>query len=180
MPVADKYYAVLAGDIVKSGKLTYAELVQARSVIAASLDRFDKKFPAQLIGKAEFYRGDSWEALLARPQYAMRLSLDVMAALKAEMDVETRIAIGIGRLRHVDSSKVSYSLGEACDLSQSAIKNMRGAFNLSVAVAPHDALETRKIACLSSINANNEMAADALSAYEAINWAAVSNPVFRY
>lgn len=138
MSANETNYAVLSGDLIKSQKLSIEQLIEARDVIGATVDKFANHFPHSVIGRPEFYRGDSWEALMVQPQYALRLSLLVMADLKAKTAADTRIAVGIGPMRYVNFLKVSHSLGKAGDLSQAAIKNMKNEFNLTAAIEPRN------------------------------------------
>jgi DNA-directed RNA polymerase specialized sigma24 family protein len=93
-------FAVLTADLVSSRKLT-AKAVESRlgevsKLIELKLFRRKKTF--------EFFRGDSFQALLTQPEKALHLALLWRAAMKATLSGarqwDVRIAIGIGTVTH--------------------------------------------------------------------------------
>lgn len=120
----DKCYAVLTGDIVKSAKLGARELAVARGVVTASLDEVRDWRRGALKGAAEFFRGDSWQALMANPSLSLRTAVFVRARLIAECGVDSRVSIGIGAVDSISRTRVSLSTGEAFLASGRALDAM--------------------------------------------------------
>ncbi|HVZ96254.1 MAG TPA: SatD family protein [Chitinophagaceae bacterium] len=60
----------------------------------------------------EIYRGDSFQAVIAKPEEALRVAIKIKASLKSIPDVDVRMAIGIGTRTH-NAQKVTESNGTA-------------------------------------------------------------------
>jgi hypothetical protein len=126
-------YAVLTGDLIGSTKLAPDGLAAARTAMTTTLTRFRAGWSDALIGEIEFFRGDSWQILLARPELALRLALLIRAALRAERTgrskgvsgrkraPDTRLAICIGFADQIVPEKISVSNGEVFVLSGRAL-----------------------------------------------------------
>lgn len=84
----------------------------------------------------EFFRGDSWQVLLEKPENALNLALLIQASLVEKLDVRTRAAIGIGTVASVDTT-IATSFGEAFTLSGHALENITGNGRLSGALPDH-------------------------------------------
>lgn len=121
-------YAVVTGDIVRSQALRPAPgeaerdpqriLRELAAFLSAALRRFQAHFPV-FTGNAvpvQVFRGDSWQVVLERPDYALRLTLFLMASLKTR-GLLTRAAIGIGAVDYINAGNISQSNGEAFLLS---------------------------------------------------------------
>ena len=127
-------FAVLTGDIIKSSKLSADALGRARMLLSKSLSRLKQKHRAQLIGRPEFFRGDAWQILLRDPRAALRVALYIRAVLRAEIDVDTRLSIGIGLVDRITDQPISVTTGEAFTLSGHALDNMTHYFDLTGAL----------------------------------------------
>jgi hypothetical protein len=123
-------YAVITGDIVGSTKLSSDTLMRVRETLSNTIRSFsDKDFELVIMGP-EFYRGDSWQVLLNKPRAVLRLALLIQARLLADLDVETRVAIGIGTVSGMENN-VATSTGEAFTLSGHALEGITGNFRLT-------------------------------------------------
>jgi hypothetical protein len=108
--------AVLTGDLSNSTKLSPAELQTVTAYLLTTIQKLKGWKPRLVLSRAEFFRGDSWQLLLADPAYALRVAVIIRAALIAQGNVYTRIAIGIGRVGSVSPSRVSLSVGQAFNI----------------------------------------------------------------
>ncbi len=116
-------YAVLTGDLVKSGKMV-ADLREVQRLLTEIPDEFNKVYVAAIIGKVSLYRGDGWQLLLNKKELAIRLALYIKAVLKSEYNVKTRLVIGIGQIDIVVKDNISASRGEAFELSGKGLDNL--------------------------------------------------------
>lgn len=121
---ASSQYAVLTTDLVGSrhlpAKQLEARVHEVASLLEAKLFKRKKTF--------EFYRGDSFQALLERPQEALRLALLWRAAMKAtvtdEQQWDIRVAIGIGSISHRGKTMAA-SGGSAFQYSGTLLDNIK-------------------------------------------------------
>ncbi|MGD2134300.1 MAG: hypothetical protein PVI23_16035 [Maricaulaceae bacterium] len=127
-------FAVLTGDIIGSTELSVDRLEEARQALARAVGGVRRRRADVVAGEHEFFRGDAWQLLLADPGWALRTALMIRAGVRAELDVDTRVAIGVGVVDHVDLSRISLSTGEAFTLSGRALDNMTGYFDMTGAV----------------------------------------------
>lgn len=127
-PASDGFAAgvagVLIGDFVNSTKTPTATLQRARGVLNDAVEEFRQAIPAVIDGPA-FYRGDSWQVATHDPSLALRLAVSMAAALRAaDLGVETRMAIGLGRVDGPQTGPVPERMGPAYVLSGRAIDQM--------------------------------------------------------
>jgi hypothetical protein len=126
--------AVLTGDIVGSTKLSVERMGRTRSVLEAGAREFRPRQARAVCGTPEFFRGDSWQLLVKEPRWALRVALTIRSQLIAELDVATRVSIGLGTATAIDTRRVSLSTGEAFTLSGRALDVITGYFDLTGAV----------------------------------------------
>lgn len=100
----DKMIAVITGDITDSKKIDPKIWL--------------KPFKKELdnIGASprfwEIYRGDSFQAIISKPEDAVRTAIKIKATIKSIQDIDVRMAIGIGNRTH-NAQKVTESNGSA-------------------------------------------------------------------
>ncbi len=132
--MTNKTYAVLTGDLVKSRRLQSGDLERARRAVLEALEQLPQ---AGVEGKAEFFRGDSWQALLSRPEQSLRAAIYVRAALRGldlpEARADSRVAIGIGPVGRIEPSRISLSTGEAFQRSGKALDELGATSRLAIA-----------------------------------------------
>lgn len=134
---------VLTGDLVRSTGMTEHELDRARNVV---LDRIEHMatWKANLLGaRPEFFRGDSWQALLMEPGHFLRACVVLRASLKgANEHWDTRIAVGLGGATKINKARTSLSAGEAFLLSGRALDGMSMSESKLVVRGPDGAWST--------------------------------------
>lgn len=135
-------HAVLTGDIVKSTRLAPAAHRQLEAVLkearAASASIWgDTALPAPLT----VFRGDSWQMAVREPALALRIALFVHAWLRIpgarHPSLDSRIAIGLGKVDQLPSKAHSTGSGEAFRLSGQALDRMPRGRLLGIAVPAH-------------------------------------------
>lgn len=135
-PVRTSTRAVLTGDLVGSSGLTVQSLHRARQALLDALGEIGEWSPNLLGAEPEFFRGDSWQALLTHPMYVLRCVIYLRAKLRAlDTQWDTRIAVGLGRVERVDKQRTSLSSGEAFNLSGHALDDL-GSGHVAVAMPP--------------------------------------------
>ena len=117
-------HAVLTGDLIRSTRLSTAELESARERVLGAVDEVRGWRRGLIKSKAEFFRGDSWQALVVDPALALRAAVFIRASLLATGIADTRVAIGLGTVEKISSSRVSLSTGEAFARSGAALDRM--------------------------------------------------------
>lgn len=117
-------YAVLTGDIVKSSKLDPPELETVRKRLLESIEDIKEWQPGLVKSKADFFRGDSWQLLLADPGKALRVAVFLRASVLVQGKSDTRISIGVGPVTRISPSRVSLSTGEAFEASGTCLDEM--------------------------------------------------------
>lgn len=105
--------AVLTGDIVGSTSLSPGDLSRLLEAISGAVDAVEGWEPSIVIGAPEFFRGDSWQVLVGRPEMALRAALRIRAGAVASGIADTRVAIAIGNIEPFDSGNISRSSSEA-------------------------------------------------------------------
>lgn len=141
-------YAVLTGDLVGSSRLSPGSLQGARQTFEAASAEIAGWAPKLVASTPDFFRGDSWQLLLTRPGFSLRAAFYLRACLKAgDPDWDTRIAIGLGEVAKIDTSRTSLSSGEAFLLSGHALDAMGTATNITVAGRASDALDVLARIC---------------------------------
>lgn len=121
----EQQYAVLTGDIVKSRKLTPEQLEAVRRRIEWCVSVIGGRWEGAVVGKADFFRGDGWQILLARPELALRAGLMLRTSLIAFEDADSRVAIGIGPVEQINEDRISKSMGRVFELSGQALDDLK-------------------------------------------------------
>lgn len=132
--MAEPLYAVLTGDLIKSSHLSTAELANARDVLLAAVGDMAKWQKGLVVGKAEFFRGDAWQVLLADPARSLRAALFLRARLKSHRAADTRVAIGLGTVEDISRKRVSLSRGEAFVRSGQALDHLPALVRMTIAL----------------------------------------------
>jgi hypothetical protein len=131
MPEPD--LAVLTGDIIRSSRLTPAELDAAMDALArgaAAMSAWDGARDARF----SRFRGDGWQCLAPSPSQALRAALFLRASLSAlDRAFDTRISAGIGPATLPAHGDLAAASGPAFELSGRGLDRMARAEQLAVA-----------------------------------------------
>jgi hypothetical protein len=112
-----KLYSVLTGDIIKSSKLSLDKHKLLIKVMRTCSKEITIIYPNALKYEPEFFRGDSWQLLLKKPELALSIALFYRTFLKAKMklsNIDARMAISIGT---VDIIQSEFGIGNAYKIS---------------------------------------------------------------
>lgn len=118
-----KTYAVLTGDLVGSRELTPDRLEHAMGWIRQLATEFAEMHAGALVGRADVFRGDSWQVCLQRPGLAVTAAVFFRAGLKME-ERDSRIGIGLGPVATLHEEKISESTGPAFVASGDALDSL--------------------------------------------------------
>ena len=138
--VIEHDWAVITGDLVRSSSLTAVERAGVMAEIKRASEVLREAYPEDLLRPIDVFRGDSWQAVVARPESALRIALILRAWIRAyspeARDVDTRMAVAIGRIEPVSLERVSEGDGEAFRASGRALDNLREPFRLALIPPP--------------------------------------------
>lgn len=118
------YEAVLTGDIIRSSRLSPAQMENVRASLAGAVDSARRWKRGLVKGKPAFFRGDGWQLLLSDPAAALRAGIFLRASLLAGGLADSRVAIGLGETGENPSRKVALSTGQAFVISGRALDEM--------------------------------------------------------
>lgn len=158
--------AVLTGDVVRSTRLTTRQLNETRELLLGAIQEIGSWAENLVIGEPEFFRGDSWQVLLGDPRYFLRVSIFIRAFLRrVSRERDTRIAIGLGTINHIDLGRISLSSGSAFTSSGKQLDAMSSSLGFSVRHTFEDAnglgwIEPLASLCSASVNHWSERQAD--------------------
>lgn len=165
-----KTVAVLTGDLIQSRKLQNGDLEAVLKELPRCFEEINKKYLNEG-GYFEFYRGDSFQILLNRPEFALKVAVILRACLrslfvtttssKGKLDVKSdaRISIGVGSMR-IQKSRVVESQGEAFELSGMELDRMgKESQKLSVKTPWDEINNEMRVNCLFADNTINNWSA---------------------
>ena len=107
--------AIIAGDIINSQKHNADTYL---SVLKQVLSEHSKD------GMNQIYRGDSFQAILNRPQLGLFTALKIKAALKRSENLDVRIAIGLGEVNIIENN-IAISTGSALTRSGELLDSLK-------------------------------------------------------
>lgn len=126
-------YAVITGDIVNSTAVSLDARNELIFLIKESFEIVERKILSPMRTPLEFYRGDSFQAVLSKPEDALLATVYIHAKLRSglkmadyKVPMNARIAIGIGTVDFWINNKVSESDGEAFRRSGPLLDKMKG------------------------------------------------------
>ncbi|OJU13008.1 MAG: hypothetical protein BGN86_07410 [Caulobacterales bacterium 68-7] len=121
---ASRTVAVLSGDVVGSTKLPFDTFEAARATVSRAVAPTQRWSKAKVFGP-DFYRGDAWQLVVGDPNLGVRTAVWLKAFLIASrLEVDTRIAIGVGDVDMIDPKAITRSTGEAFVRSGRALDDM--------------------------------------------------------
>ncbi len=109
---------VITGDVVNSSTIK----VDWRKLLIDSIQQVANELSALSTLKIEFFRGDSFQLIVDKPEETLKIAVLLRAGLKSKTPLESksiwdaRMAIGIGEISYT-SDKIVVSDGEAFHLS---------------------------------------------------------------
>lgn len=120
-------YAILTGDLVGSRRLSSQQLEELFKSLNDLWSQFGAAHAGAVIGGVEIFRGDGWQAALAKPALCVEATLFLRAAFKAQPlshKLDTRIGVGIGTVDALKENRLSESNGPAFQCSGDALDSL--------------------------------------------------------
>lgn len=120
-------YAILTGDLVGSRRLSSQQLEELFKSLNDLWSQFGDAHAGAVIGSVEIFRGDGWQAALAKPALCVEATLFLRAAFKAQAlshKLDTRIGVGIGTVDDLKENRLSESNGPAFQCSGDALDSL--------------------------------------------------------
>lgn len=115
--------AILTGDFVKSRQAGREVLERAFDVLGTGAETLARWHGEPL--RPTRFRGDGWQASLARPALALRSALFLQASLRAaDLGIAMRLAIGVGPVESLGRADLSDANGAAFHASGQALEAM--------------------------------------------------------
>jgi len=109
------------------------------NALKSSLESLNRSLPGRTAVKFQMYRGDSFQAVILRPELALRGAILIRAGLRHRIRPsrrrqapDCRIAIGIGTIDSLPTRAVSEGDGEAFRRSGPPLDKMKGDRRLRV------------------------------------------------
>lgn len=137
MDDADRTFAVITGDIIRSSALDTSARKRLQGVMTMEISsQLREAFPEAIVFDLDVYRGDSWQLLIRTPHQSLRIAFFFRAYIKAAMasgEIDTRMGIGLGRVAVMPRKRVSDGDGDAFRNSGSALDGMGGRRRLALA-----------------------------------------------
>jgi hypothetical protein len=128
-------HAVLTGDIVGSSRLTAEERRQLHSQFIEIAHQLERAFGKKILHKPEIVRGDSWQFAVARAQDALRVALFFRGLLRISLPdkvIDSRIAIGLGKIDFIPGGEITSGDGEAYRLSGEGLDSLKRPFRMGL------------------------------------------------
>jgi len=123
----NKIYAVITGDLVKSGKFG-SDREKALKILKEALDSLSNFKRKSIGGISDIFRGDSFQIVILEPSFALEIAIFLKAQLFSKTikgkKMDVRIAIGIGEIESFNRKKIQESDGEAFRLSGNALDSI--------------------------------------------------------
>ena len=115
----NKFYAVLTGDVVGSSKLDINQRTKLLMLLKSSFNQINSITGSNIVySPLEIFRGDSFQGVLSKPEFALLTSIVIRANIRSEFklsrqnSIDARIAIGIGTIDFFPSEKSSEGDGD--------------------------------------------------------------------
>jgi hypothetical protein len=125
--------AVLTGDVVGYSRSREPERRLTLRALKSSLGTLGHVLPGHPPTRFQLYRGDSFQAVILKPELALRAAILIRAGLRQRIRPsrrrqapDCRIAVGIGTIDSLPAGAVSEGDGEAFRRSGPALDKMRG------------------------------------------------------
>lgn len=136
-----KSVAVLTGDLVGSTAAGPESTDLAMQVLAEGV-RVIQGWQLGVDPRFTRWRGDGWQIVLHRPGYGLRAALYLIARLRAQSSVCTRLSIGIGQMDQPGTATLADAGGSAFLASGRQLEQMRSHGILSISGEGITALHT--------------------------------------
>lgn len=133
---------ILTGDVVSSSDFSPDIRARLPDLLRTAGQRVQDHYESAAPYPIDIFRGDSWQFVVAEPEQALRIALDIRCGLQS-LDLAdpilTRIGIGIGDVDFIPEAAVSEGDGTAFRLSGEALEEMDRHSHLTIRIADANA-----------------------------------------
>jgi hypothetical protein len=134
--------AVLTGDIIRSSKMQPNQRVALYNTFASLSALLMRSYPGNVTYAISNFRGDGWQLVCQQPEESLEVGIFIRSYLRfsfKEEKLDTRFAIGIGRIHFIPRENVSAGDGEAFTLSGTMLDSL-GTERMAVVFPKSDGL----------------------------------------
>ena len=131
-------YAVLTGDVVGSSKLEASQRRVLQEVMSSASEQVLTVFAEGIPFPPSRFRGDGWQFAVTAPHLSLRIGLFFRGLILSGMQtgrVDTRVAIGLGKVDFLPSATISSGDGEAFRLSGEALETLPRSTRMALLVS---------------------------------------------
>lgn len=129
-------YAVVTGDIVGSSTLSPAERERLYHSLQSVTRSIHEHYSDLMPYAPSIFSGDSWQLVASNPGSALRIALHLRALIissSRDQRIDTRLAIGVGKIDFIPKDDISGGDGEAYRLSGQGLERIRKQERMAVA-----------------------------------------------
>jgi hypothetical protein len=121
----EEIWGIITGDIVRSSDLSTERREDLLTFLGSDVYSLHDYLIGGKIWGPDVFRGDSWQMGVIPPKDTLRLGVVIRLRLKASFNnLDTRIAIGIGKIHKTTPNRISIGFGEAFTLSGNLLDHM--------------------------------------------------------
>ncbi|MFW5874612.1 MAG: hypothetical protein ACOCUC_00100 [bacterium] len=128
-------YAVITGDFIGFSDLDQKVRKNMPRLMADAGVLLCSVLPGVMPKDIDVFRGDSWQALIEDPVYALRAALLIHAFMRSDVKgsgLNTRMAVGVGPVDYIPDKGVSAGDGPAFRLSGKKLEKMTSLRNFAI------------------------------------------------
>ena len=136
-----KYYAVISGDFIGFSHLPIDDRKSMYFILKNGGRALADTFPGVMPLEVDMFRGDGWQMLLTDPLLSLRAALYFRACIRSKTkkkNINSRMAIAVGRIDYVPENKVSAGDGTAFRLSGKLLEKMNRATSATMRFTMED------------------------------------------
>ncbi|MCF8110692.1 MAG: hypothetical protein K9J85_04305 [Desulfobacteraceae bacterium] len=128
-------YAVITGDFIRFSDLDQRVRRNMPRLMAEAGSLLRSVLPGVMPKDIDVFRGDSWQAVIEAPVYALRAALLIHAFIRSDVNggrLNTRMAIGVGTVDYIPDNGVSAGDGPAFRFSGKKLEEMTSSRNFGI------------------------------------------------
>lgn len=136
--MAPRLQAVITGDIVGSSRLDREERGWLHGHLQEASRQLRYTWSDIVPYHIDIFRGDSWQLLVAQPPRSLMVALYLRTFVRsglASLRLDTRLAIGVGKVEGIPGGNVSSGHGEAFSLSGAALEGLVRGHRMTIALS---------------------------------------------
>lgn len=119
--------AVLTGDIINSSILDQRERQRLFEAFPTLSTLLREHYPAEVSYNISNFRGDGWQLVVNHPRKTLEIGLFIRTYLRfaiTQKKIDSRVAIGVGKVDFIPAGNVSAGYGSAYTLSGHLLESL--------------------------------------------------------